>query len=709
MIQIGPQPGPQTQFLASKADIAFFGGGAGGGKSYALLLEPLRHHNNELFRGVIFRRESPQITNPGGLWDESSKLYALLSADPKMTTLEWRFPHGAVMKFAHMQYDTDVFSWQGSQFAYLGFDEVTHFSSSQFWYMISRLRSDSQVSGYVRATCNPDPDSFVSKLLDWWIGEDGFPIPERSGVLRWFIRDGDDLVWADSKEELISKYGPQQMPKSLTFIPSMLADNKILMERDPGYLSNLLALPLVDRARLLGGNWKIRPAAGLYFKRSYFEVIDETNLPSNRRTVRYWDRACLSAGTKIKTDTGLVPIQKVKAGDLVYTRDGLKRVKWSGVTKKTNEIVSVLFSNGSAVTGTKDHLVWTENREWIELSSLTAGDIVCTATKSTSILTTGIKKIKDMFTGLFTGKSTNSTLVASPMAITSTTRTETGLITTSRILSAYQGKSTHSIIKKISHLKLTLRIQRTKLKHAKLFLKEFKSLKSAFASLAEKLITKNHSNLSIASLCADTALEREVGVYDLTIQDKPEFYADGILVHNSTEAHGNNNPDWTAGVKMSVDDKGTIYVEHVERIQGTPKTVEDCIKNIASSDGGNVTIVIEEDPGQAGKFESSYYVKALAGYTIKTNPVRENKITRAGPFSSQAEHGNVKIVRGKWNDAYISELESFPTKSSKDDQVDASSGAFKMLTADNIGSFSKDGNLAVSNTRANSLNSKRGW
>jgi predicted phage terminase large subunit-like protein len=154
---------------------------------------------------------------------------------------------------------------------------------------------------------------------------------------------------------------------------------------------------------------------------------------------------------------------------------------------------------------------------------------------------------------------------------------------------------------------------------------------------------------------------------------------------------------------------GVFYIEHVERIQGTPKTVEDCIKNIASSDGGNVTIVIEEDPGQAGKFESSYYVKALAGYTIKTNPVRENKITRAGPFSSQAEHGNVKIVRGKWNDAYISELESFPTKSSKDDQVDASSGAFKMLTADNIGSFSKDGNLTVSNTRANSLNSKRGW
>lgn len=709
MIQIGPQPGPQTQFLASKADIAFLGGGAGGGKSYALLLEPLRHHNNELFRGVIFRRESPQITNPGGLWDESGKLYSLLSAEPKMTTLEWRFPHGAVMKFAHMQYDSDVFSWQGSQFAYLGFDEVTHFSASQFWYIISRLRSDSQVSGYVRATCNPDPDSFVAKLLEWWIGEDGFPILDRSGVLRWFIRDGDDLIWSNSKEELISEYGPQQMPKSLTFIPSLLADNKILMERDPGYLSNLLALPLVDRARLLGGNWKIRPAAGLYFKRSYFEVIEESVLPTNRRTVRYWDRACLSAGTKIKTDTGLVPIQKVKAGDLVYTRDGLKRVKWSGVSKKTNEIVSVLFSNGSTVTGTKDHLVWTENREWIELSCLTAEDIVCTAKRSTSILTIGIKKIRDMFIGLFTERSTNSTSAAFPMAIMSTTRTETGLTTTSKILNAYPEKNTLSIIKKIFHLKRTLRTQHTRLKQWQLFLKENKSLTNSFAWGVAWCIIKNHSKPNIASLVAESVFESQVCVYDLTIQDKPEFYANGILVHNSTEANGNNNPDWTAGVKMSVDDKGTIYVEHVERIQGTPKTVEDCIKNIASSDGGNVTIVIEEDPGQAGKFESSYYVKALAGYTIKTNPVRENKITRAGPFSSQAEHGNVKIVRGKWNDAYISELESFPTKSSKDDQVDASSGAFKMLTADNIGSFSKDGNLAVSNTRANSLNSKRGW
>lgn len=292
MIDLRPQPGPQTEFLACPADIAIYGGAAGGGKSYGLLLDPLRHYKNKEFGGIIFRRTSVQVRNEGGLWDESMKLYSLFRAHPREATLEWRFPSGMSMGFGHLEYDKDVLSWQGAQIPWIGFDELTHFSENQFFYMLSRNRSTSGVKPKIRATCNPDPDSFVRKLIDWWIGEDGLPIKERSGKLRWFIRLNEYLVWADSKEELHQTYGnnPEIQPKSLTFISAKLEDNKILMEKDPAYLGNLLAMGRVDRMRLREGNWNVRATAGMMFRREWFPMVDA--VPGGWiQAVRFWDRA----------------------------------------------------------------------------------------------------------------------------------------------------------------------------------------------------------------------------------------------------------------------------------------------------------------------------------------------------------------------------------------------------------------------------------
>lgn len=290
-IEIRPQPGPQTIFLSTPADIAVYGGAAGGGKSFALLMEPLRHYNNPKFGGVIFRRNTVQVRNEGGLWDESMSMYYPLKGRPHEQSLEWSFPSGMRMKFAHLEHEKTVYNWQGSQIPFIGFDELTHFTETQFTYMLSRNRSATAgVPGYVRATTNPDADSWVRRWIDWWIGEDGYPIKERSGVVRWFIRQDDAMIWGDSKEELIEKYGSEQIPKSFTFIPSSIHDNKILMAKDPSYLSNLMALSRVDRLRLLGGNWNVRPSAGMFFQREWFEVVNALPSPIVR-TVRAWDRA----------------------------------------------------------------------------------------------------------------------------------------------------------------------------------------------------------------------------------------------------------------------------------------------------------------------------------------------------------------------------------------------------------------------------------
>jgi len=305
MTEIKPQPGPQEKYLSTSADIAIYGGAAGGGKSYATIIEPLRHIHNPKFGAVIFRRTLPQVTAEGGLWDESSGIYPLLDAESKQTPkLEWRFPSGAKITFSHLQHEKNLNDWQGSQIPLIIMEELTHYTEKQFWYMFSRNRSTCGVKPYIRATCNPDPDSFVARLIEWYIDQQtGYAIQERSGVIRYFLRISGELKWGATPEECLENANidtvknealPQadpekKTPKSFTFIASSLEDNKILMQKDPGYAANLDALPLVEREQLKKGNWRIRPAAGLYFKRHYFEIVDVAQPP--KIECRGWDLA----------------------------------------------------------------------------------------------------------------------------------------------------------------------------------------------------------------------------------------------------------------------------------------------------------------------------------------------------------------------------------------------------------------------------------
>ena len=444
MFEIRPQAGPQSRFLESSADIAIYGGSAGGGKSWGLLLEPLRHvTTNPGFNAVIFRRNSTQVRNPGGLWDESMPLYTPLGAIPVQQTLEHRFPGGGRVRFAHLEHEGTKFDWQGAQITCLCFDELTHFSRATFFYMLSRNRGMCGVRPYVRATCNPDADSWVAEFIAWWLDPaTGLPIPERAGVVRWFIRINDTLVWADTAEALVAEYGEDAAPKSVTFIPAKLTDNKALMAADPGYLANLKALDAVERERLLGGNWKIRPAAGLLFQRSWCEVVDA--VPAGQDIVRYWDLAA---------------------------------------TEKTEA----------------------------------------------------------------------------------------------------------------------------------------------------------------------------------------------------------NDPDHTVGVKLGRDGKtGLFYVMGCTSMRQSPAKVEAAIKNTASADGPLVRLGLPQDPGQAGKSQAQYFVRQMAGFAVSTRPERGDKVTRFGPFSAQAEAGNIKILRGPWNLELFDALEGFPD-ATHDDHADACAGAFGMFVDNTLG------------------------
>lgn len=268
---VGPQAGFQMKALSTPADIAILGGAAGLGKTVVLLLEHLRHIDNPEWGGVGFRRTSPQIRNEGGLWDTSMKFYPHAGGDPKESTMEWAFPKGSKLKFSHLEYEKNVLDWQGSQIPYIFFDELTHFTEKMFFYLLTRNRSTCGVKPYVRATCNPDPDSWVATLIGWWIDQiTGFPIPERDGVLRYFTRDGENYIWGDTPEEVIEKswyflekivlasgIDPDVFVKSITFISGTIYDNKALLNTNPQYLANLLAQDEATKSALFDGNWKV--------------------------------------------------------------------------------------------------------------------------------------------------------------------------------------------------------------------------------------------------------------------------------------------------------------------------------------------------------------------------------------------------------------------------------------------------------------------
>jgi predicted phage terminase large subunit-like protein len=171
--------------------------------------------------------------------------------------------------------------------------------------MFSRLRSDAEVDGYIRMTCNPDPDHVLRKWIDWWIDKkSGLPIPERAGVKRYFVMLGDEWYWAASKElllrdpDVIRLLGDPETGRvdtnlimSFTFIPATLNDNKDMLKANPKYKAALMAMGKVDRERLLGGNWNVRASHGDYFHRNWVQVVDRNQIPANLRCVRYWDRA----------------------------------------------------------------------------------------------------------------------------------------------------------------------------------------------------------------------------------------------------------------------------------------------------------------------------------------------------------------------------------------------------------------------------------
>ena len=249
-----PNDGPQTDFLAASETDVLYGGAAGGGKSYAMLVDPLRFAHRGAHRALILRSSMPELRE---LIDKSRELYPKAFPGCKYKEVEklWNFPSGAKIEFGFLERDADVYRYQGQAYSWIGFDEITHQATEFSWnYLASRLRTtDPEIIPYMRCTANPG---------------------------------GVGAHWV--KKRYIDPSPPNESFKgsdglSRKFIPARLDDNPYLAS-DGRYEQMLKALPATQRRQLLEGDWEVAEGAAFTEFDRNIHIIDPFEIPI------HWDR-----------------------------------------------------------------------------------------------------------------------------------------------------------------------------------------------------------------------------------------------------------------------------------------------------------------------------------------------------------------------------------------------------------------------------------
>lgn len=275
------KPLPKQALMMSRAeDEGFYGGAAGGGKSDYLIIEALRQVDKPCYRGLILRKTVPELEQ---LIERAQVYYRQAYRNVKFNATKhtFTFPSGAKIQYSSLFRSPDKVKFQGKQFEFIGFDELTHFFFDEYDYLRSRNRANGPgMRVYMRSTGNP------GGVGHGW-------------VKSYFVRAGEPgrTVW--TKNEVVTPSGEiRRFVSSKIFIPSSVFDNRILLENDPEYLKRLAALSEADRNALLYGNWdsfegqvftEFIDDPAHYNDRRFTHVIAPFKVPSSWKIIRSLD------------------------------------------------------------------------------------------------------------------------------------------------------------------------------------------------------------------------------------------------------------------------------------------------------------------------------------------------------------------------------------------------------------------------------------
>lgn len=346
-----PYPGPQTRFQELSCFEVLYGGAAGGGKSAGGVVAALRHIGRGFgpaYKALILRREYTEIEQ--SILPETEKYYPALGGRYLQQKHRWVFPGGERVQLGHAQHLEDIKKLLGTEYQYVYLDEVTTFEKSQYTYVISRLRSTHPgIRRRLRSGTNPGSrgHAWVFERFGAWLDPDA-PVKAESGQVLYFCRREDETEYVV----------PKGTPKSLgrCFIAATTKDNPAIDDVE-GYLRQLDELDAVTRAQLKSGNWLIKPARGLYYKRAWFgELLDEA--PDDCSWVRWWDRAATEEQKGKDPDwTVGLKLARVRTGALTgkYVIGGVVRMRGSpGEVARTIKMTADMDGRGTMIAMPED-------------------------------------------------------------------------------------------------------------------------------------------------------------------------------------------------------------------------------------------------------------------------------------------------------------------------------------------------------------------